>query len=267
MSNEKIDLKSLKQNGFAEIKFANQEALQGLQDLITSCFEGSPLDWHKLDVSQEEHIKFVKQITDKIVTSDLVTKLIAQSADVLKPILGPDIDVQRSPHFRLSRPGNESDLVDWHRDTFYGNTAWEMNIWFPVLPLAEGAGLCLLPGSHRIPSTNVREIKDTDPYRSRVTKGSVENQVGYVYLAKTDDLMSNLKTEDVVTLRPEVGSAILFFGSCLHRARNFSHSTRVSIDVRVKNINTQTNTRAGYYKSLTRGIIEECAALFLGTKT
>lgn len=48
---------------------------------------------------------------------------------------------------------------------------------------------------------------------------------------------------------------IIFFRHMVHRAQNASQNTRISIDVRVKNMLAKTNTKPGYYQPLTRGVV------------
>lgn len=257
-------MNDLERDGFVELSFGDVDPLFEIQKLLTDAFPCVPEEWHAMEKSQGEHVAFVKHISDQLAQKRLVEELVRKNADLLSPILGPDIDIQREAHLRVSRPVRESDLVDWHRDTFYGNSPWEMNLWFPVFPLREGAGLVLIQGSHVQPSRNVRDAIDADPFRKSVTKLSTANQIGYVYAPKTDDTISAMGSSGIRLLAPQVGKAILFFGCAAHRAQNRSDSTRISIDVRLRNSHTSTNTRSGYYVELCRGVISRCAKKFSG---
>lgn len=258
-----VDLNSLSKNGYTIVKFENPNWLFKIQEHVKKSFHHNPTEWHKQDITLDSHIEKVKHVGDQIAQQDYCTKLMQENLTPYLTFLGPDIDIQAAPHFRVSRPELESDLVDWHRDTFYGNTPWEVNLWFPVFPLGEGSGLKLLPGSHVLPSRNVREIQDADEFRSQVKKGSTANQIGYVYLPKTDDTISSLKHSQVIMLSPQVGEAVFFFGCMVHRAQNLSKLTRVSIDLRLRSHFAPTQTRPGYYKTLSKGIVETCVQEFL----
>ena len=264
MKKESISL--LEKDGFVVLPLLNKKPLLELQKIIRSffhsVFHSEPDEWHKKNADQEAQIELVKKISDKISESGLTAELIESNIDYFVPLLGPDIDIQNIPHLRISRPMKESDLINWHRDTFYGNLPWEMNIWFPLFPLRRGAGLRILAGSHLGPSVNIREVKDLDPFRRTVTKGSLANQVGYLYSPKTDDTIANMKLSQTKLLSPKVGEIILFFGCAVHKAENTSKYTRISIDLRVRNAHTKTNTKANYYKPLSRGIIENCVSQF-----
>jgi hypothetical protein len=262
MALTKAELLSLQERGFVEITFSETESLKRLQALAKDAFQSDPEHWHERNSPQELHLAAVKHLTDEIVHSDLVTSLIRSNQDIFTGLLGPDVDVQAAPHVRVSRPHLENDLIHWHRDTFYGANPWELNIWFPLFTLKEGAGLLFVEGSHRLPSNNVREIKDHNEFRRSVKKGSVAHQVGYVYLPKIDDAIAEMDSSNVRLLSPAFGQAIFFFGCGIHTAQNLSDKTRVTIDVRVKNAHATSNTRPGYYKPLARGLISQCSERF-----
>jgi len=261
-----MDLTALATHGYAIVEFRVLRFLNEIQSTLNEDFNCAVGDYHRKDVPQTDHIEFVRRMTQKIENGRAVVNLLRDNIDPLIQLLGPDIQVQAHPHLRVSRPNVESDFVDWHRDSFYGNTPWEINVWFPVFPLGTGSGLRLLPGSHRMPSQNVRDCRDNDSFRTEVKKGSFAHQIGYVYAPKTDDTLAKMKWDDTILLTPNFGQAILFFGSCIHKAQNLSELTRVSIDVRVKNTYAPTKTRPGYYLPLHRGIIDESASEFSGEK-
>ncbi|OGR84389.1 MAG: hypothetical protein A2901_08215 [Elusimicrobia bacterium RIFCSPLOWO2_01_FULL_54_10] len=249
--------------GYVVIPFTRRGALLRLQALVRSYFSGSQPSALKLaGLMQDEHTLLVKKINDKIMESRLVRDLIRENSGTFERFLGPAIDIQAAPHLRLSRPRLESDLVGWHRDSFYGNKPWEVNVWFPVFKLLPGAGLRILPGSQREPSRNVRDATDSDPFRAGVKKGSLAHQIGHVYSPKIDDTLAAMKIEDTDLIAPKVGQAIFFFGSCAHKAQNHSSGVRVSIDLRMKNAYAASGTRTGYYEPLCRGPVELCTESF-----
>lgn len=260
---QKQNLLELEKDGFTVLSFSKLASIFEMQAIVRDILNCEPTELHRQKSSQDDHIELIETVTNKIASSDLVSKLVKANVDHFIRILGPDIDIQAVPHVRISRPDNESDLIDWHRDTFYGNMPWEMNLWFPLFPLHSGAGLRILTESHLKPSTNIREIKDIDPFRSAVTKGSPANKIGYLYSPKIDDTISNMKLDQIKLLSPRVGEAILFFGCMVHKAENASNYTRISIDLRIRNAHTKTNTKADYYKPLSRGVIDKCTSQFL----
>ena len=258
-----IDCDALFVHGYTEFALQGRNILDQLQACCEQFQEASPRQWHLSALDSPRHIEDVRKLSDRIVALDLVPQLLKENVASFIPLLGPDINAQRVPHLRVSRPNQESDFVDWHRDTFYGNSPWELNLWFPLYPLQDGAGIRIVPGSHRAASENIRDAYDDDPFRTSVTKGSVANQMGYLYQPKTDDSIVNLRQTDSVLIAPRYGSAVLFFGSCVHRAQNNSCETRVSIDLRLCNMHTKTECKPDYYKPLSRGVVYQAAREFL----
>jgi len=260
-----MDLTSFETQGYTVLDFQKDRYLLELQELLKKQFPCHPVEWHtQRDVTPDQHTAHVKNVLDKVIESSFVTSLIADNKAIFVEIVGPDFDLQVAPHIRVTRPEVEGDMVDWHRDSFYGSTPWELNIWFPVFPLAEGAGLRVLPGSHVMPSKNIRDIAQSDEFRKAVQKGSTAHQIGHVYAAKTDDTLSAMKVEDTALLTPKCGSFVLFFGCAIHRAQNRSNKTRISVDTRLKNSFAPTNTRAGYYKSLSTSCVTRAVQRFQG---
>ncbi len=258
-----MDLSPFEKQGYMLLEFKQDRSLKQLQELLKAQFPCHPVEWHtQRDVTPDQHTAHVKNVLDKVIESGLVTSLIDDNKEIFVEIVGPDFDLQVAPHIRVTRPEVEGDMVDWHRDSFYGSTPWELNIWFPVFPLAEGAGLRVLPGSHTMPSRNVREVAQEDAFRKAVQKGSTAHQIGHVYSAKTDDVLSAMKVEDTALLAPRCGSFVLFFGCAIHRAQNRSNLTRISVDTRLKNSFAPTNTRPGYYKALSTSVVTRAVQRF-----
>lgn len=245
-------------DGYVVVNFKNMELIDAIQDQIKSIFASDPTELHLKKIEDADRLKMIKKAKDSFTTSDLVRDLLISNAECFTSLLGPDVDIQTGVYLRVSRPNLEGDLIDWHRDTFYGNTPWEMNFWFPVFPLAKGAGLMVLEGSHLSPVTNVHYIEENDPFRKQVTKGSIASELGYQYAPKCDDTIANMDLSKVKLLTPEVGQAVFFFGHIVHRAQNLSNKTRVTIDVRIKHMLAPTSTKSGYYQPLMRGDIAQC---------
>ena len=252
----------LNEHGFVTVHFEHTQAIADLQALYKKFFK-NPTQWHLEKVSQDEHVMKVKELTDAIAESQLAQKLFLDNIQPFISLFGPDIDIQAAPHIRVSRPKVEEDLIGWHRDTFYGNSLGEINIWMPIFELQQGAGLQILDGSHKTASQNVRDKADANEFKKNVAKGSVASQAGYPYAPKTDDSIENMDPSKVKLLAPKVGEAILFFGYCVHKATNTSIETRASMDFRIKPTLLKTTTKPGYYVNLHRGPLTESLGQFL----
>ncbi|MCX7121811.1 MAG: phytanoyl-CoA dioxygenase family protein [Gammaproteobacteria bacterium] len=245
-------------NGYAIIDFKKTNYINLIQDQINLLFFSDPAGFHKKSIDDNQRLFLIKKTLDCIVERNLVKNLLLDNKACITSLLGLDVDIQTGAYLRISRPNLEGDHIDWHRDTFYGNSNWELNFWFPVFPLEEGAGLKVIEGSHLLPPNNVRHVKEQNAFRKNVTKGSLANELGFQYAPKSEDAIEEMDQSKIKLLRPEVGQAVLFFGHMIHRAQNFSTKTRVSIDVRVKHMLAPTNTKAGYYQPLLRSDIVRC---------
>ncbi len=257
-------LASLELDGFAEFDLGQNQILLDMQNLIKTTlpiekFNDSQLDFDNYAVQ-------IKSAVDEMAKSQLVKKLLMANKNIITTLCGPDVDYQDVPHIRVARPQAKTDVTGWHRDTFYGNTPYELNIWFPVFPLPTGSGLLLCRKSHKVPAKNVRpaEIPYEVAKDRRVDRGSVANQIGFLYTPQTEDGIENMNPEDAVLVAPKFGHAILFFASTLHAGATGIEGPRISIDTRVRNSRTPTNTKHGFYTPLFRGLVSESAEQFLG---
>lgn len=262
-----INLKELETFGYTTIQFEQKQWLDEIQEKARRLFPCDPTLWHEVkNVTQDEHLKLAHELNAVLNEGDFVKKLVLDNLKPFQELIGPNLDIQSTSHLRVSRPEKEEDFVDWHRDVFYGNSPWEMNLWFPVFPLEKGADLLYVEGSHVLPAENIREVSDTNTFRQTVKKGSIAHDLGYVYGPKTDDTISELDQEKIRSLSPKYGNAVLFFGCGIHRAINLSTFTRVTLDVRIRDARAPTKTKPGYYSPLCRGIVERCASQFLGNR-
>lgn len=246
-------------NGYVTVKFADNIIIKIIQENIRTVFGFDPTLFHQKNISEEDRLHLTKKAKDLVVQKELVRQLFLDNLKNFIPFVGLDIDIQSDIHLRISRPNQESDFVDWHRDTFNGNSYWELNVWFPIFPLEAGSGLSIVEASHLLPASNVRYIEDKNDFRKTVLKGSIANELGYVYAPKVDDVISQINFSQTKLLSPKVGEAIVFFGHAVHRAQNASDLTRVSVDIRIKNAFSPTNTKSGYYQPLARSTVAQYA--------
>lgn len=257
------DVEQLALRGYAFLSFEHSSVISDLAARLSREMPGLGSRWPSANIEEDERVRGIERLSQCAAESQLMAELVRLHSHTFLTLFGPDIDMQAVPHVRVSRPARESDVIHWHRDTFYGNSPWELNLWVPLFPLGEGTGFECLPGSHVVPVKNLRPFHDPNPFRRSVTRGSASNRIGYAYAPKVDDTIEGMSADDVVLLRPRVGQGILFFGSMVHRGVNRSGEIRVSIDFRLRNAHSPTYTKPGYYVPVMRGVIETCAARFL----
>ncbi len=256
---------SLYKNGYAVVNLGQPETISEIQDLVKRSLNLNDFNDKSLDF--DSYAVKVKAAVDEMTRSEIIKKLLTGRKDLIATLCGPDVDYQGMPHIRVSRPNAKTDTSGWHRDTFYGNSPYEVNIWFPVFDLPKGSGLRFLPGSHRVPAKNVRDalVPDEVASKRKVEKGSVANQIGFLYAPQTEDLIETMDPQADVLVAPKVGEAIVFFASLLHAgATGTEDGIRVSVDIRVRNCHAPTKTKPGFYVPLFRGLVAECANEFLG---
>ncbi len=256
----------LLKHGFVIIDLNQPAIISEIQHLVKKNLDLQKFSDRTLDF--DTYAMTVKSAVDEIAKSELVKKLLETKKELITSLCGPDVDYQGYPHLRISRPDAKTDTSGWHRDTFYGNSPYEVNWWFPVFDLPQGSGLRFLPGSHRMPAKNVRPavVPEDVAQQRKVERGSVANQIGFLYAPQTEDLIVEMKPDEDTLLAPKVGQAIVFFASTLHAGATGTNtnSPRVSIDIRVRNCYAPTNTKPGFYVPLFRGLVSECANQFLG---
>ena len=252
---------SIREKGYAILDLSGLEYFKSIQDMLHQHFPCAPTELHQHEsMSHEQRCCWIKEAKDALAKSNFFYSLLKENLDIFIKLLGPDIDMQSGPYLRVARPNLDEDAIGWHRDTFYGNSFWECNLWMPVFPLEKESGLLVIEGSHAKPSTNTRYITEKNSFRREVIKGSIANEIGYLYASKTDDIISECENQPSMArlLTPKLGQAIFFFGYLAHCPYNASARTRVTIDSRLKSMSAATNTKQGYYRPLTRGSIGDC---------
>ncbi|HEU4344806.1 MAG TPA: phytanoyl-CoA dioxygenase family protein [Candidatus Binatia bacterium] len=178
-------------------------------------------------------------------------------------LLGQDIHITARPFFRLSRPGVTTDNIGFHRDTWYGDSPYELNVWIPLTDVDEGNGLWVAPGSH--------VWSDEDhPYetyeRPDVEKGSLKHSLGFLYAPK------RLKTPvEMIPLPMKVGQMLVFSLGLLHGQEvNRSKYTRMSLDARLVNsyapILWERSRAKNYYEPLCSSVVSQIAKKYEAAK-
>lgn len=244
-------MENLTLNGYQILSFDCLEQIFEIQNIIKEIFACDPTELHTKEINKDDYLILINESKNKIIKNQLIKQILLKNLVYLRDILGPDIDMQSDIHLRVSRPNKSSDYVGWHRDTFYGNSYWEVNLWFPIFPLENGSGLLLIDQSHIMPSKNIRVIEDLEA-PSQSVKGSLAHQLGYAYLTKTDDVIAARTENNIKLIAPQLGQFVIFLGYIAHRAQNKSPKTRISVDLRLKSMLAPTQTKPGYFQPLTR---------------
>lgn len=149
---------------------------------------------------------------------------------LFRVIIGVDLHVQNKPYLRVARPGRRDDNIDHHRDTFYGQSMYEVTIHLPFTALDARGALKFGSGSH-IRSEAHYGIVPTE--HAAWEKGSRKHLMGFPYAPKriTADI-----SRELVSVPLTLGQAVMFPPSTIHGQQvNEMETTRVSIDFRLVN--------------------------------
>lgn len=172
-------------------------------------------------------------------------KLVEHNREVFEGIYGLDIDIQVSPYLRVARPGKICDNIGLHRDTFYGNSAFEVSNSVNLTEVNEKGALNIVAGSHRLGEIATRQTVSED-----VVKGSDANKMGFLYAPKV------VQKADEYQLTPvplQAGQILMFSLGVLHGQEvNNDDKTRWSVDFRLKATYSPVSKhlKPGYYQPL-----------------
>lgn len=204
--------------------------------------------YHHIDVSQQDHDAFQYELYSHLNQQKYHHQFVTDNLSFFTSLLGPDIDIQANTYLRISRPGTETDNIGIHRDTDYGNSAFELSLSLPLISQEAGAGLNVIPGSHLKTSHDVEQVKRKD-----VDKGTDKNEMGFLYAPK---IPVSLNKNELKCISLAFGQGLGFSLGLMHgQIVNSSSMTRWSIDFRLKNSfhPVTKNLKDGYYVNFKKG--------------
>jgi len=257
------------QNGYFTQPFEQLAALNKIRNLCVSMAKeefGSAFTelsaYHHLDLSAEQHDAFQFKLFSKLNELQFHHQLVKDNLPFFTELLGPDIDVQTQLYLRIARPGISNDNIGMHRDTDYGNSAYEISVSFPLVDQPPGCGLNIVPGSHLFDAPEIEQFNRED-----VERGSNKNKMGFLYAPKK---LLGLDESTFKSISLPYGHALGFSLGVIHGQKaNESEVTRWNIDFRVKNSfhPLNENLKAGYYSSLTKSVIRSLAEQYYQKNT
>lgn len=223
-------MKEYLENGWAVFDFPTQAPLlKAKEELETelSRLLGRPTrleDYQEEDDERHSQIQIAMTRFFREQEYDFITPFLPQ----FREILGPDIVKQTNPFLRIARPGKKQDNIGFHRDSFYGGTAYELSFLVPFVDLGPGNTMSMISGSH----VESEEAYPTTMYVSQeVTKGSSKHQLGFMYAPK---VMEPSIVERVEPVPLKFGQALVFCLTVVHGCIvNEENVTRWSSDQRL----------------------------------
>lgn len=183
--------------------------------------------YHEL-VADDRHLDTQWTLANFFWESRFSEKIGRENLEFFRAFIGPDLHIQNKPYLRIVRPGRREDNIGYHRDTFYGQSPYEVTVFCALTDLDDRGALRFVPGSH---------VRSDDEFgivpvgAASWSKGSQKHQLGFPYAPKkiTADIAADLRA---VTMR--TGQAIVFSPSLIHgQELNSMETTRVSVDLRL----------------------------------
>jgi sporadic carbohydrate cluster 2OG-Fe(II) oxygenase len=248
-----------KELGFCQGKLIDCSGIMNIQSMCSSFLEERlgkqfNLTEYHLHVSEEQHRELHYDLTSYLRNARVHHQIVAGNLSIFESLLGNDIDVQTEFYLRISRPGMNSDNIGMHRDTSYGNSAYEISCIYPLVDFIQGAAVGIVPESHKFGELEVEAIP-----HATISKGSKQNQLGFLYSTKK---IKNLDHNSIISPLVKVGEFLLFSLGVIHgQIVNTSNITRWSIDFRLKNHFTPVNSnlKSGYYHSFSSSPVTQIA--------
>ncbi len=212
--------------------------------------------YHQIIDDDRHHTDLQIQLTDFFRTQELALQIIKAQRSFFQHLLGQDLDVQRNPYLRITRPHRPQDNIGYHRDTFYGGSPFELSVLIPYVDVPAASALAVLPGSHLRPEADfpTQQVQSTD-----VTKGSAKHQLGFLYAPKLID-PNCLKTMQPIPMA--LGDLLIFSLATVHGSEeNQGQTCRCSSDVRAMKAlaPVDLSLRPTYYQPLSRSVVTVAA--------
>lgn len=268
MSNQMIDLEQLeshfRENGWMVVKLPNPEPVYAtraglLKELrqLTGDRTITLEDYHKVVKDKEVHTELHIRLGKFFRKEQFGKKIISAQVDFLKALLGRDLNVQSDPYLRITRPGKPEDNIGYHRDTFYGCSAFELSVLVPYVDVPVESTISILPGSHIRPES---DFPTTQVDNAQVEKGSDKHRIlGVPYSYKVIDPACTANMQPVPL---KLGEAVIFSLATVHGSvENRGKNCRWSSDIRVVNSLAllQSSVKPGFYEQLSSSVVSEIA--------
>jgi hypothetical protein len=205
-----------------------------------------PMSYYR-DLADAEFHAEIADAQDEINRRAFGRRLVLALRDDIAEYLGStEILLQRTLYLRAARPSDEHDIVDWHRESFYGAPPETVNLWIPLLNVTEENTPRYVPGTANLPADAITTIWERS---EDVTQGSSSHKIGLLYAPKR--IVAGVDFETARPFHIPAGSAALFPGELVHGAAiNRSDKIRFSVDLRLLARAHEDKAKPGYFVPL-----------------
>jgi hypothetical protein len=246
----------LRSFGWVVCKAPNPAPILRAQDLLLNQlrqFTGESKagleNYHELALTDDEHTALQFSLTSRYRESGIGPEIAIQNRMIFDCLIGGALNVQSEPYLRITRPGAAQDNIGYHRDTFYGGSPLELSMVTPFVPVAEGAALRVMSGSHVEEDASFR-LHQIESSESGVSKGDKKHQMGFLYAPK---IMLDAIEDKMTPIPLAFGEVLIFSLATVHGTTgNTSSKTRWSSDIRVcaQAAKIDLSSRPTYYKPM-----------------
>ncbi len=210
----------LSSDGFATIESSTCSEIEIIQNDLLSLV--NKYAWKKIEKLEDankgvpvERLNALRLEAINLINSHERFKaaLLKEAAQILQPVLGPDIAVQKNFALVISMPGDQSSQIPFHADTWSGHSIFELNLWVPLSRSKNSASMFILPL----------------PALKRFSESKVEIQ-------SIQEAMVHFK-KDYYWLDIQAGQFFLFWQHLPHgNVTNQEDFTRWSLNIRFKSL-------------------------------
>ena len=202
------------------------------------------------------------KLTNTFWKYNFAEKICLENIDIFKNIMGPNLHIQSKPYLRIARPNKPNDNIGYHRDTYYGQSPYEVTFHIPLTKVTKHGALKFVSNSH------IKSEKYYKPQKKKSSheKGSKEHLMGFPYAP-----IEMEKSRFVSELRPvplKIGQGILFSPSTIHGQEiNTMITSRFSFDLRLINSNAPVKFKKDLtprgYKKVCESAIDQVAEKYI----
>ena len=266
-----LDLDALRESyrvqGFCKARLPDFDNIKEIRDLLEGNLR-TLLGTNDVDLAtyhqyanDDEHEDVQWAMVQYFWSNDLCMEIGQHQLDLLRGLVGPDLHIQRRPYLRMARPNRADDNIGLHRDSYYGQSPYEVACHVPFLDLDADSCLQFLPGSHIVSESAFETVSLGDAAWS---KGSRKHEMGFPYEPKK--LLGDLSALIPVPL--EFGEVVIFPPPIVHgQDVNRGQVTRISVDFRVVNtfapIKMRKDLTSRGYAPLAESSVASVARLYL----
>jgi len=239
------------ENGFCEGKFADATSVHQMIECCLSFLHTHSIqvtclsEYHKQVKDEHQHRELHYELCQYLRKKRFHESLLLANPSVFTSIVGNDVDVQIEPYLRITRPGVYEDNIGLHRDTMYGNSAFEVSCIIPLVDFKLGGAVSVLRDSQNLGPLSIKVVD-----HESISKGSKQNQIGFLYSTKhIDEIDRSLLHTPLL----KVQQFMMFSLGMIHGQEvNTSSITRWSLDFRFRSSYAPVNEslKQGYYRTL-----------------